>query len=168
MNAITATETTIGTNQPATLSTSCWIGARERCALATISTIRESVVSCPTRVASMMSVPVPLSVAPVTLSPTLFSTGIASPVSIDSSTDERPSTTVPSTGIFSPGRTRKRVPALTFSSGTSSSRPSSWTMRAVSGARSSNALSASPVRSRARSSMIWPRRTRTMITAAAS
>ena len=50
--------------------------------------------------------PVPLTVPPVTLSPVVFSTGIDSPVSIDSSTFVRPSMTRPSTGTFSPGRTR--------------------------------------------------------------
>ena len=39
-----------------------------------------------------------------------FSTGNGSPVSIDSSTLERPSSTTPSTGTFSPGRTRRRSP----------------------------------------------------------
>jgi hypothetical protein len=49
----------------------------------------------------------------------LFSTGIGSPVTIDSSTALRPSSTTPSTGTFSPGRTRSRSPACTASSGTS-------------------------------------------------
>ncbi len=43
---------------------------------------------------------------------------------IDSSTDELPSITSPSTGTFSPGRTRSRSPIWTCSSGTSSSVPS--------------------------------------------
>ena len=41
----------------------------------------------------MTKLPVPLTVPPVTLSPTVFSTGSGSPVIMDSSTLERPSTT---------------------------------------------------------------------------
>ena len=66
MKASTATPITAGTNQPATLSAYFWIGARERCALATISTIWLSTVSAPTRRASITRLPVPLIVAPVT------------------------------------------------------------------------------------------------------
>ena len=51
-------------------------------------------------------------------------TGIDSPVTIDSSSDERPSITTPSTGTFSPGRTRRMSPTATVSSATSSSLPS--------------------------------------------
>ena len=46
-------------------------------------------------------------------SPGIFSTGIGSPVTIDSSTALRPSRTTPSTGTFSPGRTRSRSPTAT-------------------------------------------------------
>ena len=168
MNAATATSTTAGTKYPATRSASFWIGARLRCASATISTICESMVSAPTRLASTTSVPVPLIVAPVTGSPTAFSTGTGSPVSIDSSIDEWPSTTTPSTGALSPGRIRRRSPTLTLSSGISSSRPSGRMIRAVFGARSKSARIASPVRSRARSSSSWPSNTRITMTAAAS
>ncbi len=159
---------TTGTNQPATTSASFWIGARLRCASATIWTICASSVSEPTFSARMTKEPVPLTVAPITPSPAPFSTGIGSPVTIDSSTALAPSSTTPSTGTFSPGRTRRRSPARTFSSGTSSSPPSSPSRRAVGGARSSRARIAAPVRSRARSSSTWPSRTRAVITAAAS
>ncbi len=101
---------TAGTKIPATLSAYFWIGARERCAFATISTIWASIVSAPTRVASIIKLPVPLIVAPVTGSPSTFSTGTGSPEIIDSSMEERPSTTTPSTGTLSPGRTRRRSP----------------------------------------------------------
>src|SRR5207249_4341515 len=73
-------------------------------------------------VARIRSVPDPLSVAPITVSPECFSTGTGSPVSIDSSTADDPSITTPSTGIRSPGRTRSTSPARTCSSGTSASR----------------------------------------------
>ena len=49
--------------------------------------------------------PVLFRVAPMTSAPGLFSTGSDSPVIIDSSTALLPSSTFPSTGIFSPGRT---------------------------------------------------------------
>ena len=168
MKARTATPITVGTNLPATLSASFWIGARERWALATISTIWASMVSAPTRLASITREPVPLMVAPVTASPATFSTGIGSPEIIDSSTEERPSTTLPSTGTLSPGRTRSRSPTFTSSSGISSSVPSARITRAVLGARSSSARIAEPVRSRAPSSMIWPSSTSTTMTAPAS
>ena len=77
---------------------------------ATICTIRASMVSLPTRSARITKLPDWLSVPPVTWSPGFFSTGTGSPVSIDSSTVLRPSSTTPSTGIFSPGRTRRRSP----------------------------------------------------------
>ncbi len=57
----------------------------------------------------------------MTRSPARLSTGIDSPVTIDSSTAAAPSTTTPSTGIFSPGRTRSTSPTWITSSGTSSS-----------------------------------------------
>ena len=60
---------TPGTNQPETVSASAWIGARERCASATMCTIRASRVSLPTRSARIMKLPVVLRVAPVTWSP---------------------------------------------------------------------------------------------------
>ncbi len=91
-----------------------------------------------------------------------------SPVTIDSSTELRPSSTMPSTGIFSPGRTRSLSPTFTCSSGTSYSLPSSRMMRASLGERSSSARMALLVRLRARSSRTCPSSTRTMIAAAAS
>ena len=168
MKARIATPTTAGTNQLATRSTRLWIGARERWASATIFTIWASIVSLPTRRARMTKLPDWLRVPPLTLSPGVFSTGTGSPVSIDSSTVLRPSCTTPSTGIWSPGRTRRRSPTATRSRATSSSEPSSRTRRAVFGASPSSALIAPLVRSRALISSIWPSRTRAMITAAAS
>ena len=82
----------------------------ERCASATICTICASIVSRPTFSARMTKPPDWLSVPPITLSPASLVTGIDSPVTIDSSSEERPSSTAPSTGTFSPGRTRSRSP----------------------------------------------------------
>ena len=163
-----AISTTAGTNQPDTLSASAWIGARERCASATMRTICASMVSWPTRSARISRPPVPLTVAPVTFSPAVFSTGTGSPLIIDSSTLLWPSSTTPSTGIFSPGRTRRTSPTTTSSSATSCSVPSDDTRRAVLGARPSRARMARPVAERARSSSTWPRSTSAVITAAAS
>ena len=77
-----------------------------------------------------LKLPVLLSVPPMTSSPTCFSTGIDSPVIIDSSTALAPSVTSPSTGIFSPGRTTTVSPTRTSSTGRSISLPSRTT-RAV-------------------------------------
>jgi hypothetical protein len=72
----------------------------------------------------MTKLPVVFTVPPITVEPAFLSTGIGSPVIIASSTALPPSTTVPSTGTFSPGRTPRRSPTCTASSGISSSRPS--------------------------------------------
>ena len=131
-------------------------------------TIRASRVSAPTRSAVMVKLPVPLMVPPVTRSPVVFSTGMGSPLTMDSSMELRPSSTEPSTGIFSPGRTRSMSPALIFASGTSLSWPHFESRRAVFGANPSSAFSAPLVRARAFNSSTCPSRTSTVITAAAS
>ena len=163
-----AVATTAGTNTLATLSTNPWIGARERCAWATMSTMRANTVSSPTWAACITKPPVWLTVPPVTASPTFFSWGIGSPVIMDSSRVERPSTISPSTGTFSPGRTRNLSPVFSSSSDTSSSSPASLIRFAVGGARSNKDLSACEVCPRARASITWPSRTRVMMTAATS
>ena len=63
MNVMMAAMTTAGTNQPATTSATRWIGARLRCASATMWTICANRVSLPTRSASITRLPVPLTVA---------------------------------------------------------------------------------------------------------
>jgi hypothetical protein len=179
--------TTAGTNHAATRSASLWMGARLRCAWLTICTMRASSVSEPTRSARITNEPVPLMVAPTTLLEGVFSTGMDSPVTMDSSTELLPSSTTPSTGIFSPGRTRRRSPGCTCSSGMSFSFSvtspsvtspaiapppvallSATSRRAVLGLRSSRARMAALVRLRARSSMTCPSRTSVVIAAAAS
>ncbi len=166
--ATAATATTAGTNHAATASARRWTFARLRCASATSWTIRASRVSFPTFSARITKPPVPLTVEPVTRAPGPFSTGTGSPVSIDSSTLEAPSRTTPSTGTFSPGRTRSRSPGRTSSSGTSLSLPSSASRRAVFGARPSSALIAPLVRARARSSSTCPISTSVTMAAADS
>ena len=160
--------TTPITNQPATLSAMRCIGALERCAIATIWTICDNTVADPTWSDRITSAPLVLSVAPMSLSPTRLVIGSGSPVSIDSSTALLPSTTSPSTGTFSPGRTRSLSPTWTWVSGTSSSWPSAAMRRAVFGARPSSDLMAAEVCERAFSSRICPNSVNEMMTTAAS
>ncbi len=96
---------TVGTKYAATWSTTRWMGAFEPCASCTMRMMLESAVSLPTCVASNVKEPVLLSVAPITSSPSPFSTGMDSPVIMDSSRLLDPLTTTPSTGTLSPGRT---------------------------------------------------------------
>ena len=111
----------------------------------------------------------PLSVAPVTGSPASFSTGIGSPVSIDSSTDERPSThhAVHRHLLARPHPQPVADRDLLERRPPPRARPARST-RAVLAARPSSARIAEPVRSRAPSSRTWPSSTSTTITAAAS
>ena len=70
-----------------------------------------------------------------TWSPTAFSTGVASPVSADSSLALLPVTTMPSAGNASPGLTRTRWSSCSSSTATSLSLPSGSTNVARFGAR---------------------------------
>ena len=120
---ITAIVITAGTNIPDTRSAIFAIGALVAAASLTIWMICESVVSSPTLVASHLRKPDWFMVAADTLSPSALSTGILSPVSAASLTALVPSSTIPSTGIFSPGLTTKISPFFTWSMGTSVSTP---------------------------------------------
>ena len=124
VNAAIETATTAGTKYAATASARRWTGALDPCASSTSLTICARAESRPTFVARKENPPVVLTVAPYTASPGAFSTGTLSPVSIDSSTDEAPSMTSPSTGSLSPGLTRTTSPGTTSSTPTSNSRPS--------------------------------------------
>ena len=62
---ISAIAATSGTNQPEIRSAIAWIGARLRCASATIRTIRARTVSAPIARASIKRLPVPFMVPPV-------------------------------------------------------------------------------------------------------
>ena len=126
-----------------------------------------SAVSLPTLLARNRNAPVLLIVAPITSSPSRFSTGIDSPVIIDSSTAELPVVTTPSTGIFSPGRTRTTSPPTTSPIGSSTSRPSRST-RAVLACRPISFLIASLVRPLALTSSARPRTTRAVTTTVTS
>jgi len=83
-------------------------------------------------------------VAADTKSPSFLSAGMLSPVSAASFTALFPSSTIPSTGIFSPGLTRNTSPFFTCSMETVSSIPLRSTT-ACFGARRINPLSASVV-----------------------
>ena len=144
------------------------MGARLRWASLTSLTICANMVSLPTRSARMTSDPVRFTVAPTSRLPGALSTGIDSPVIMDSSTELDPSSTIPSTGTLSPGRTRNLSPGLTCSSGMSSSVPSSCSTRAVFGLKSNRARMAPLVRLRARNSSTCPSRTSVVMAAAAS
>ena len=130
---------TAGTNQAAITSASRAMGGLVPWACWTRRTICARAVSLPTLVARSVNEPVVLSVAPITSSPGCLPTGMGSPVSMDSSTGEEPSSTTPSTGTFSPGRTTRRSPTSTSATGTSVSTPSRTT-RAVLGCSPMRAL----------------------------
>ena len=66
--------------------------------------MRASTVAAPTCSTCITKAPVPFTVPPVSRSPSVFSCGKGSPVSIAQSTAEWPLITTPSAGIRSPGR----------------------------------------------------------------
>ena len=135
---------TAGTNIPLTLSAIFDIGAFELLASSTNFIICESVVLSPTFVAFIFRYPFLLIVPETTLSPTVLSTGILSPVMLDWSTDEFPSIIIPSTGILPPGLITIISPTEISSKSISISFSSLITV-AVLGARLINLLIASLV-----------------------
>ena len=149
------------------LSANACMGALEPWASSTTRIICASIVSRPTFVAVNSKLPCLLMVAPITVSPTFFSTGILSPVTIDSSTADCPFATVPSTGIFSPGRTTMVSPTTTCSMGTSNAVPF-LTTRAVLGCNPMSFLIASDVRPLVFASSHLPRITNVIRKAAVS
>jgi len=106
-------------------------------------------------------------VAPITSDPGALSTGMDSPVTIDSSTSDSPDSTTPSVGIFAPGRTSIRSPGTTSLVGISTSCPSRITT-ACEGASSSRVRMASFAPPRARISTQCPSSTKVASTVAAS
>ena len=97
-------------------------------------------------------------------SPTAFVTGMLSPVIMLSSTVEWPSTTTPSTGTFSPGRTITMSLLITSAIGMSRSWPLRTT-RAVLACKPISFLIAALVCPLARTSKSLPRTISVMITA---
>ena len=98
-----------------------------------------------------------------TAAPADFSTGMLSPVSMDSSTADAPSRTLPSTAIRSPGRTTRTSKGRTCSTGISISVPSRST-RATAGCNSMSRWMAAEAFPRARASSIRPSRMSAIIT----
>ena len=132
-------------------------------------TICASSVSLPTRSARITKLPVPLTVPPVTRSPGPFSTGIGSPVIIDSSTALRPSSDDAVDGHLLAGPDAQ--PVADCDLGRAARPPPArrrGARRAVFGASPSSARIAPLVRLRARSSSTCPSSTSTVMTAAAS
>ena len=166
-NVSAARTSTAGTNTSLIRSARRWMGALVPWARCTSSTIRARAVSRPTRVARITNDPDVFTVAPMTSSPAAFVTGSGSPVSIDSSTADAPSTTRPSTGTRSPGRTRRRSPGTTSARSTSASTPSRI-RRAVVACRPTSRRIAPVVRPFARASSHRPSSTRPRMIAAES
>ena len=115
----------------------------------------------------MRRLPEPLTVAVYTVSPTFFITGTLSPVSMDSSTSEPPSMTVPSTGMLSPALTRTVSPTATSEAGILTSFPSRMT-EASCGSLLRSSLTASLVLTLPMASRYFPMETKAMIMAAES
>ncbi len=153
---------TAGTKMAAILSARRAMGGLAPWAFCTISTIWASTVSRPTLVASKVNEPLLLMVPPITIAPTSLVTGMDSPVNMDSSMAEPPSVILPSTGIFSPGRTTTRSPTNTLLNGISASLPSRI-IRAVCGVSPMSLRMAWEVRPLARFSRKRPRRINTMM-----
>ena len=129
--------------------------------------MRASTVSAPTCSARTLKAPRWLIVPERTLSPGRLRTGTGSPLIMLSSTYEAPSSTEPSTGMRSPGRTLMRSPTRIMPMGRSFS-PSGVTMRAVLGCRPISLRMADEVLPFARSSSSFPSRTKAMIMPEAS
>ena len=155
------------TSQNAARSASRCPGALEFCASCTNATICANAVSAPTLVARTRSAPVVFTVAPMTSEPTALATGRLSPVTMDSSMSESPSSTTPSVGTLDPGRTIIRSPGTISDVGTSTGSPLRITS-AWAGASSNSVRMASFAPPRARISNQWPRRTKLARTVAAS
>ena len=155
------------TSHCAALSAKSCAGALEFCASCTSFTIWARAESAPTLVALYWKVPLLLMVAPITVAPGPFCTGIDSPVSMDSSTSESPVSMTPSTGILPPGRMTTISPARTSAVGTSTSAPLRITC-ALAGVKFISALIAEDAPARARISSQCPSRMNTSRTAAAS
>ena len=164
-NAAMAITMTIGTKTPLIVSARRAIGALLPWASCTSRTICWSAESAPTLVATSRSAPVVFIVAPKTLSPADFSTGT---LAGEHGLVHRglALSTVPSTGIFSPGRTSTRSPTTTESIGTSCSVPLHDSRGP--GLHPDEPLDGRVGRPVARASKYFPSRISTMMTAAAS
>ena len=166
-NVMSPAETATTTSTAAARSASRWPGALEFWARSTSVMIWPSAVSAPIFVASITTLPDRLTEPPTTSSPSPFSTGIDSPVTRLSSTDELPLTIRPSTGTLSPGRRRTGSPTTISAVGSFTSPPSRNTI-AVGGTMSNSALRLSLVPLRLFISIQWPKSTKVTSIVAAS
>ncbi len=146
---------TDGTKIPDTLSAILAIGALLDEASSTSFIICDSVVSSPTFTALTLRSPALLIEADTSLSPSCLSTGMLSPVTADSSTDDFPSITTPSTATASPGLMINISPTTISSAFITCSTPSLITV-AVFGARSISFVIASLVLDLERVSRYFP------------
>ena len=166
-----AITSTAGTKTAATWSTRRCTGALPACASCTRAMICASTLCAPTARTCTSTEPSPLSEPPVTRSPGCLGTGMASPVSIDSSACVWPSSSSPSAGKRSPGSTRTMSPGSSSSTGTSaiSMRLTPSGIRcATSGRSACSARMALVVWRLARASSHLPSNTRVITTAAPS
>ena len=116
---------TAGTNQPATRSARRWIGARDRCASRHhLDDARQHRIAAYPFGADDQRAGLIQRAADDMIAGRLSSTGMDSPVTIASSSAERPSSTMPSTGDFFAGANAQAVADDDDSSATSSSAPS--------------------------------------------
>jgi len=159
---------TAGTNHIVTLSTSAWMGSLAPCACSTMRMICASSVSPPTLVASKTKAPFWFTVPPTSSAPACLATGTGSPLTMDSSTKLSPSSTTPSTGMRSPGRTCTRSPAMTCTMSTSCHAPAPRCTRAVLACNCTRRRMASEVWPLARASKKRPSKISATMTAAAS
>mmetsp|Transcript_32292 Transcript_32292/g.104310 ORF Transcript_32292/g.104310 Transcript_32292/m.104310 type:complete len:691 (+) Transcript_32292:244-2316(+) len=116
-----------------------------RCACVTSALSCAATHSAGSRCILTLNTPDWLTVPAVTPSPSRFSTGTDSPVSIDSSTAELPAKTNPSTGTRPPGLTRIASPRMTSPSGLWPPEPSA----------SSTVVGSMPVRLAASAAVRW-------------
>jgi len=135
---IIAIDITTGTKTRATLSAIFAIGAFELAASSTKAITLEKEVSSPFVVAFIFSTPEIFIVAAFTSSFLDFETGKLSPVRAASFTELMPSTTIPSTGMLSPGRTIKISPTSQEAASIWISVPSACSKLAVLGDKSTS------------------------------
>ena len=167
-NVSAETASTTGTNKPATLSASPWMGARLRCASATMLTICASSVSLPDplRAHHEAAGAVDGAAGHLVAGGLLHRERLAGDHGLVDAASVPRAPRRPPAPCRRDARAACRRPAPPRAGPPRRRDPT--TRRAVGGSRSSSARMAPPVRARARSSSTWPSSTRTTIIAAAS
>mmetsp|Transcript_31604 Transcript_31604/g.46101 ORF Transcript_31604/g.46101 Transcript_31604/m.46101 type:complete len:215 (-) Transcript_31604:1386-2030(-) len=119
VHIIPASKITTGVYVLAKESTSFSVGDRFACASSTSRISRDTAESSTVVVVLIFSCVSPILIEPpATVSPSLLLIGRASPVRLDSSTADDPSTMTPSAGILSPVRTLTILPICRLDAGT--------------------------------------------------